>query len=155
MKTLRNILDEGGGVLHVLQRTATVSDAASLMEKHNVGIVAVLDGQKLVGVVSERDIVRRVVRPARDPSSTPLQEVMTTNVVVSQEDEDCRVAMRKLDQANIRHLPVVRGDLVISMLSIRDLIRVDMERLDEEIKFLHAYLYQVPPDPGHGSEGRK
>ena len=156
MRTLRNILDDGGGVLYTLQQTATVTDAATLMEKHNVGIVAVLDGQKLVGVVSERDIVRRVVGPHRDPSGTRLQEIMTTNVVVSPEDEDYRSAIRKLDHANIRHLPVVRGDLVVSMLSIRDLIRVDMERMDEEIKFLHAYLYQVPPpDPGAGGQGKK
>jgi predicted transcriptional regulator len=53
-------LDAGGGVLYVLQHGASVADAARLMEEHNVGIVAVLDGQKLVGVVSERDIVRRI-----------------------------------------------------------------------------------------------
>jgi len=146
MTTLRSILDAGGGVLYALQRGALVAEAAALMDEHNVGIVAILDGQKLVGVVSERDIVRRVVRPRRDPAATTLGEVMTTDLVVAYEDEDYRVAMRKLDQANIRHLPVVRGDLIVSMLSIRDLLRVDMERLGEEIKFLHAYLYQVPPD---------
>jgi CBS domain-containing protein len=154
MTTLRSILDAGGGVLYALQRGATVADAATLMEDHNVGIVAVLDGQKLVGVVSERDIVRRVVRPRRDPATTTLADVMTTDLVVAHEEEDYRAALRKLDQANIRHLPVVRGDLIVSMLSIRDLIRVDMERMGEEIKFLHAYLYQVPPEVAGGSGPR-
>ncbi len=150
MKTLRDILGEGGGVLFVLQKTATVADAAGLMAEKNVGIVAVLDGQKLVGVVSERDIVRRVVHKGRAPAATALADVMTTNLVVSQENEDYRTAIRKLDHANIRHLPVVRGDVIISMLSIRDLIRVDMDRITEEIKFLHAYLYQVPPGVAGG-----
>jgi CBS domain-containing protein len=146
MKRLRDILGAGGGVLFVLQQEATVADAAELMEEKNVGIVAVLAGKKLVGVVSERDIVRRVVRQRRDPSTTPLEEVMTTNLVVSDETEDYRAAIRKLDQANIRHLPVIRGEVVVSMLSVRDLMRVDMERLGEEIKFLQAYLYEIPPD---------
>jgi len=154
MTTLRDILGAGGGVLYMLQRGASVADAAMLMEDHNVGIVAVLDGQKLVGVVSERDIVRRVVRPRRDPVSTTLAEVMTTSLVVAHEDEDYRAALRKLDQANIRHLPVVRGDLIVSMLSIRDLIRVDMERLGEEIKYLHAYLHQVPPELAGASRAK-
>ena len=145
MKTLRDIIGGGGGVLFVLQHSASVADAARLMDERNVGIVAVLDGQKLVGLVSERDIVRRVVRQRRDAGATKLSDVMTTDLVVSSEDEDYRSAIRKLDHANIRHLPVVRGELIISMLSIRDLIRVDMERISEEIKFLHAYLYQVPP----------
>ncbi|TMA81777.1 MAG: CBS domain-containing protein [Deltaproteobacteria bacterium] len=52
--------------------------------------------------------------------------------------------MRKIDQANIRHLPIVKGDRLVSMLSIRDLMRVDMERMTEEIAYLHEYLYQVP-----------
>jgi CBS domain-containing protein len=146
MKKLRDILGAGGGVLVVLQKTATVQDAARVMADRNVGIVAVLDGKKLVGLVSERDIVRRIVGRQRDAAATALGEIMTTNLVVAGEDDDYRAAIRKLDHANVRHLPVVRGDLIISMLSIRDLMRVDMERLDEEISFLHAYLYQVPPD---------
>ena len=145
MKTLRDILAEGGGVLFTLRQDATAAEAARLMSEENVGIVAVLDGSQLVGVVSERDIVRRVVYAGRDPQTTRLSDVMTKNLVVSDESEDYRSAIRKLDHANIRHLPVVRGGLIVSMLSIRDLMRVDMERMDEEIKFLHAYLYQVPP----------
>jgi signal-transduction protein with cAMP-binding, CBS, and nucleotidyltransferase domain len=54
--------------------------------------------------------------------------------------------MRRIDQANIRHLPIVRGKQVISMLSIRDLMRVDMQRMDEELRFLQEYLYTVPPE---------
>jgi predicted transcriptional regulator len=69
---------------------------------------------------------------------------MTTDIVVATPDEDYQVAMRKMDQANIRHLPVVDGDRMIAMLSIRDLMRVDMARLTEEIRYLHEYIYQVP-----------
>jgi CBS domain-containing protein len=151
MKKLREILREG--FLFVLQKDATVSDAARLMAKENVGIVAVLEGVKFVGVCSERDIVRRVIDRGLDPKRTPLGEVMTKDVIVASEDDDYQSAIRKMDQANIRHLPIVRDDIIVSMLSIRDLMRVDMQRMDDEIKFLHAYLYEVPPEvAGRGRE---
>ena len=107
-------------------------------------LVAVLDGARLVGVFSERDVVRRVVNRGRDPETTPVENVMTCEIVVASEDEDYQSAMRKIDQANIRHLPIVAGDRLVSMLSIRDLMRVDMARMSEEIASLHEYLYQVP-----------
>jgi predicted transcriptional regulator len=72
-------------------------------------------------------------------------DVMTKDLVVAQADDDYHSAMRAVDHANIRHLPVVSGDHLLSMLSIRDLIRVDLEDKGEEIRTLHEYLYQVPP----------
>jgi len=71
---------------------------------------------------------------------------MTASLVIAQADEDYQSAMRKMDQANIRHLPVVSEGRLLSMISIRDLIRVNLEEKDEEIRYLHEYLYQVPPD---------
>lgn len=142
MTKLRDIMREG--FIFAVQRDATVSDAARVMEKHNVGIVCVLDGEQLVGVFSERDVVRRVVNRGRSPDHTLVGEVMTHEIVVGDADEEYQVAMHKIDQANIRHLPIVSGDRLVSMLSIRDLMRVDMARLTEEIRYLQEYLYQVP-----------
>ncbi len=142
MKTLKEIMREG--FIFAVQRAAPVSVAARVMETHNVGIVAVVDGDRLVGVFSERDVVRRVLNRGRDPEMTPVEMVMTRDLVVASEDEDYQSAMRKVDQANIRHLPIVKGDRLVSMLSIRDLMRVDMARMSEEIAYLHEYLYQVP-----------
>jgi CBS domain-containing protein len=143
MTRLREIMREG--FIFGLQRTATVAEAAAMMAKNNVGIVCVLEGERLVGVFSERDVVRRIVVPGLDPRQTPLGEVMTTELLVADEGEDYQSAMRKMDRANIRHLPVVRGGRVASMLSIRDLMRVDLQHMGEEIQFMREYLYQVPP----------
>lgn len=142
MKTLREVMREG--FIFALQRAASVAQAAQMMETHNIGIVAVLDGERLVGVFSERDVVRRVLNQGRDPLQTPVGDAMTTNIVVATPDENYQDAMRKMDHANIRHLPVVEDGRMISMLSIRDLMRVDMARLTEEIRYLHEYIYQVP-----------
>lgn len=151
MKTLRDIMRYG--FLFLVQRTATVAEAVQAMATHNVGIVAVVEGDKLVGVFSERDVVRRVVAKGLDPNRTPVEQVMTTELVVAEAEMDYQSAIRKMDQANIRHLPVVSGGHLVSMLSIRDLIRVDMQDKGEELQYLRAYLYQIPPDlppPGPG-----
>ena len=73
-------------------------------------------------------------------------DVMTTRLVVGDPDEDWQAAMRKMDQANIRHLPVVSGGRLLSMLSIRDLMRVDMIDKGQELEYLRAYLYQIPSE---------
>jgi len=142
VKTLQEIMRRG--FIFALQRTSAVAEAAQMMETHNVGIVAILDGERLVGVFSERDVVRRVLNRGRDPLTTALGDVMTKNIVVASPDDDYQSAMRTMDQSNIRHLPVVDGDRMVSMLSIRDLMRVDMQRMTEEIRYLHEYIYQVP-----------
>jgi CBS domain-containing protein len=142
MKTLRDIMRPG--FLFALQRDATVKVATEVMTARNIGIVIVLEGDRLVGVFSERDVVRRVVNRGLDPARTPVGEVMTSQLVVGHPDDDYQSAMRKMDQANIRHLLVVDGREMLSMISIRDLIRVDMDDKGEEIRYLREYLYQVP-----------
>jgi CBS domain-containing protein len=146
MKTLREIMRPE--FLFTVQRGATVRDAVQVMTANNVGIVLVLEGERLVGVFSERDVVRRVVDRGLDPARTPVGDVMTTQLVVGDPDEDYQSAIRKMDQANIRHLLVVKGSEMLSMISIRDLIRVDMQDKGEEIRYLREYLYQVPAEVG-------
>jgi CBS domain-containing protein len=144
MKKLRDIMRYG--FLFTVQRGVIVADAVRMMATHNVGIVAVLEGDRLIGVFSERDVVRRVVDRGLNPTRTPVGDVMTTEIVVADADEDYQSAIRKMDQANIRHLPVVSEGRLLSMISIRDLLRVDMQDKGEEIRYLREYLYQVPPD---------
>ena len=144
MKTLREIMRPG--FLFVVRRWAPVREAVQVMTANNVGIVLVLEGERLVGVFSERDVVRRVVDRGLDPDHTPVGDVMTSQIVVGDPDEDYQSAIRKMDQANIRHLLVVKGEQMLSMISIRDLIRVDMQDKGEEIRYLREYLYQVPTE---------
>ena len=149
MRKLREIMR--AGFLFMVQRDATVREAVQVMTDNNVGIVLVLEGERLVGVFSERDVVRRVVDRGLDPDRTSVGDVMTTEIVVGDPDEDYQSAMRKMDQASIRHLLVVKGAEMLSMISIRDLIRVDMQDKGEEIRFLREYLYQVPQAPARMS----
>src|SRR5512136_335405 len=116
MKRLREIMREG--FLFAVRKHATVAEAARTMAEKNVGIVVVLEEDRLVGVFSERDAVRRVIDKGLDPRQTMVEHVMTKDLVVAEETEDYQSAMRTMDQANIRHLPIVRGSQVVSMLSI-------------------------------------
>jgi len=145
MKKLRDIMRPG--FMTTVRRDATVLEASRTMAAHNVGIVAVLDDEQLVGLFSERDVVRRVVDRGLDPARTLVGEVMTTELVVADPDEDYRSAMRTMDEANIRHLPVVSAGRLLSMLSIRDLMRVEIGDQGEELQYLHAYLYHPSPTP--------
>lgn len=150
MKTLRDIMREG--FLFAVRGNATVTEAVRTMSEQNVGIVAVLEDDRLIGVFSERDVVRRVIDRGLDPRATEVGQVMTRDLVIADESENYQTAMRTMDQANIRHLPVVRGGQLVSMLSIRDLMRVDMQRMGEELRSLQEYLYTVPPSTWEESQ---
>ena len=149
MRTLREIMQRD--FLVSVQLTAPVAEAVREMTDHNVGIVAVLDGDMLAGVFSERDVTRRVVARGLDPATTPVKDVMTHEIVVAEPDEDYQSAMRKMDRANIRHLPVVSEGHLLSMISIRDLMRVEMDHKDQEMRYLHEYLYQISGGGGSPS----
>jgi CBS domain-containing protein len=142
MKTLRDIMRSG--FLFTVQKNGMVSEAVRLMADHNVGIVIVLDGSQLAGVFSERDVVRRVLHQGLDPASTPLGEVMTGSVITGDAEMDYESAMRAMDEAGIRHLLVTSGSKMLSMISVRDLMRAAIQERDEEVQHLREYLYQVP-----------
>ena len=148
MKTLRDFMRSG--FLFIVQKKAMVSEAVRLMADHNVGIVIVLDGSRPAGVFSERDVVRRVLHEGRDPARTPLGEVMTGSVITGDAEMDYESAMRAMDEAGIRHLPVTSGSRMLSMISVRDLMRAAIRDREEEVQHLRECLYQVPagsPEP--------
>ena len=142
MKTIREVMRHS--FLLRVPRHAPVLHAVRAMSHHNVGIVAVVDGPLLVGVFSERDVVRRVVGHGLDPETTHVGDVMTTDVICASADDDVQTAMRRMDEANIRHLPIVADGHVVSMLSIRDLMRTEIVDAETELAHLRAYLWQVP-----------
>lgn len=141
MKTLADIMIEG--FVTSVGRHATVAEACAAMGESNAGIVAIEDDGHLVGLFSERDVVRRVVNEGENPATTPVENVMTTKIVVAAPTDDVESAVRKMDSANIRHLPVVEDGHLVSMLSIRDLMRVNLHERDEEIHYLYEYMYLV------------
>jgi len=126
----------------------TVREAARYMSERRVGAVAVLEGDRLSGVLSERDIMSRVVARGLDPDAVKVGEVMTRDLVVASASDSNEDGVRKMKQAGCRHLPVIQGDRFLGMVSLRDLLQVDLSEKDEEIRLLNAYIHYVPPGSG-------
>jgi signal-transduction protein with cAMP-binding, CBS, and nucleotidyltransferase domain len=87
----------------------------------------------------------RVIVPGRDPRTTAVGEVMTRDVVTASLEDHVDFCLEKMQRAGCRHLPIVAGGRVISMISMRDLLRDELQEQDEEIQHLKAYLHQSPP----------
>ena len=147
MKTVGAIV-AGREVYHV-RVEQTVREVARYMSERRVGAVAVLEGTRLAGILSERDIMSRVVARGLDPDITRVGEVMTKDLVVAHGNESHEDGARKMKQVGSRHLPVVEGDRLVGMVSLRDLLQVDLTEKDEEIRWLNAYIHFIPP----GREG--
>ena len=109
-----------------------------------IGAIPILEDDELVGIFSERDLMTRVVVARRDPSLTPVREVMTHQVVTATPEESVDFCLEKMSQSGCRHLPVLVGGKVIAMISMRDLLADELHEQEAEIQNLRAYLHQTP-----------
>lgn len=126
-----------------MKATASVMEAAQFMAERRIGAVCVLDDEgKLIGVFSERDILNRVVVPRQDPATLKLGDVASPLRAVISCDETPHQALERMELIGTRHLPVVDGEKWVGMLSIRDLLRVELSEQGDELKLLHEYIQQ-------------
>lgn len=124
-----------------MNSSATVQEAAEFMATRNIGAVCVVDDDgKLLGVFSERDVLRRVVVQQRDPRGVKVGEVTSDLRAVIRCDETPHQALERMELIGTRHLPVVDGERWVGMLSMRDLMRVELSEQGDEIKLLHEYI---------------
>lgn len=124
-----------------MSASATVMAAAEFMASRKIGAVCVMDDEgRLMGVFSERDLLNRVVVPRRDPSTLRLGDVTSELRAVIRCDETPHQALDLMEQIGSRHLPVVDGEKWVGMLSMRDLLRVELSEQGDEIKLLHEYI---------------
>ncbi len=118
----------------------TVAEVARKMADLHVGAILVLNGEQVKGVFSERDLMKRVVLCRLDPELTAVKDVMTTQVVSIDELATIEEAMEAMRANSCRHLPVMRANIVVGFLSMRDLIYYDLERKTEELHHMRAYV---------------
>ena len=138
MATIRDLLSNR--TIRYVQPDQTVFEAANYMVQCNVGAVPVLEGPKLVGIFSERDIMKRVVSEARDPMTTRISEVMTTGVHSVAPSATCHDAMAMMQEYAVRHLPVCDGATLVGFLSLRDLLHQKVDESVGEAETLRAYI---------------
>lgn len=142
MGTVKQLLREKGQSIQSLPADASVLDAAKVMNRKRIGSVLVLEGDRLTGIFTERDVLTRVVATQLDPAQTRIGEVMTTAVAVGAPDttlDEVRALMR---EKRIRHLPILAGRQVVGMISIGDLNRAEQRTQQETIRYLEMFMYQ-------------
>lgn len=117
-----------------------VIDAIQILADKNIGAVVVVEGEKLVGIFSERDYVRKGIIQGRKAKSTPVSEVMTANVFTVSPRMDIANCMQLFSEKHIRHLPVVLEGKVMGVLSISDIVNAIINEQASRIEFLEKYL---------------
>jgi CBS domain-containing protein len=122
-----------------------VLDVAQAMVDRNIGAVPVLRDGLLVGIFSERDLMRRVVVEGRDPRDTRVSEVMTEDPLTVGPHEDPQTCMLLMRRHGFRHLPVCDGNKLLGLVSLRDLMLHDLNEKDHEVRMMRAYI-QAPPE---------
>jgi len=127
--------------LHTITADQTVLEAAREMVAHNIGAIPVLRDGELVGIFSERDIMKRVVAEGRDPARTRVSEVMTANPLTVDMRESIEQCMVLMKQHSFRHLPICDGKKLKAIVSLRDILLRDLTEKDEEVRMMRAYIH--------------
>jgi CBS domain-containing protein len=122
----------------------TVLEIAGLMVEHNIGAVPVLDDGRLVGIFSERDLMRRVVVTGKDAARTPVSQVMTEDPLTVAPNDSLETCMTLMKRHGFRHLPVCAGREVKGVISLRDILLHNLDEKDDEVRMMRAYLHSSP-----------
>ena len=141
MPNAQSILEKKGADVATVDRKTTVLDAAKTMNQRRIGAVVVTDGDRVVGIFTERDILNRIVAAGKDPKTTRIEEVMTSPMACCRRDTplaDCKAVM---SQKRIRHLPVVEDGKLFGLISAGDILANEVADQQATIEYLHEYLY--------------
>ena len=122
----------------------TVLETVRTMVEHAIGAVPVVHNGKLMGIFSERDLMKRVVAEGLDPRSTCLAEVMTDDPVTVNMNEDLENCMTLMRRHSFRHLPVCHNGQLVGIVSLRDILLHDLNEKDDEVRMMRAYIHSVP-----------
>lgn len=138
---VEHILRIKGRDIHGVPESASVADAVDVMNVHHIGAVVVLDGGALHGILSERDVLHRVIGEGRSPRDTFVHEVMTRKLWTVAPDTSIPEAMALISQMRCRHIPVMDGDALVGLISIGDLTAWMVRELKMEIIDLACYIH--------------
>jgi CBS domain-containing protein len=142
MPIVQDVLSVKGEQVHSVSPTTRVLDAIQKMNQHKIGAVLVMHEGQVVGVFTERDVLRRVVGEQRQPAETTVAEVMTENVICCQLTTDLDDISTIMKQKKIRHIPVCdEGGKLHGMVSIGDLNAYHASNQEAQIHFLSEYIY--------------
>jgi CBS domain-containing protein len=140
MKTVREILAAKGGDVWSISPDATVFDALKEMADNDVGALVVLDGEKVAGVLSERDYARKVILHGRSSKDLQVKEIMSSKVYFVNPEQNIEDCMALFTNKRVRHLPVMESNKLTGIISIGDVVKATIAEHEYTIKHLENYI---------------
>lgn len=141
MITIQDILNEKGSRVYSVNSDKTVYESLEKMAAHNVGAVLIMDGDKLAGIFTERDYMKKIVLQNRASATTAITDVMTPNPVCVTPKDSVENGLAIITQKRLRHLPVIDDGKVVGIVSIGDLVKKKISDLNATIKTLNDYIH--------------
>jgi CBS domain-containing protein len=140
MKRIQTLLKKKGYDVWRIAPDASVYDAIHLMAEKGVGALIVMDGPKLVGVISERDYARKIILEGRSSENTKISEIMSTEVITVGPDSRIEECMAMMTERRVRHLPVLDGDELLGVISLGDLVKYIIAEQQFVIEQMERYI---------------
>jgi CBS domain-containing protein len=144
MITVGQILSEKGNSVWSVSPETYVVDALKEMAARDVGALLVMDHERLLGIVSERDHARKVGAAGRSPSETSVKEIMSTDLVTVHPPQAIGQCMTLMTERHVRHLPVLETGRVVGVISIGDVVKAVISEQEETIRQLEKYIHGIP-----------
>ena len=142
MATVKTVLLGKGPQVHTISSGATVAQAVEKMNQLSIGALVVKEGGQVVGIFTERDVLRRVVGEGRQPADTMVAEVMTTDIVCCRPDHDVDEVGAMMKDRRVRHVPVIDGEHeLVGLISMGDVNACHASNQASQIEFLNEYIY--------------
>ncbi len=138
--SIRQLLDKKGYHIHSVSPDSMVFDAIKLMSEVKVGALLVMDNNKLVGILSERDYTRKVILQNRSSRDTPVRNIMTSKVLYVSPEQSIEECMVIMSAHHIRHIPVMENDTPVGMLSVMDIMKNIISEKEFIIEQLENYI---------------
>ena len=138
--TIGTILHHKGSAVWTISAKATVFEAIELLAAKNIGALPVMEGDRLIGIFSERDYTRKIALEGKSSKSTPVREIISTAVIAVTPHHTIEDAMRLMTEKRIRHLPVMDGDKMVGFVSIGDMVNWIISAQSATIDQMKSYL---------------
>ena len=143
MSTVKDLLARKGTAVISVAPEQTVLDAAHVMNEKGIGGVVVMTGAKLIGIFTERDIMRRVVAASRDPATTLISDVMTADPMTITAEMQVAVCRAMMSARRIRHLPVVHDGGLVGVVTSGDVLAFEVVQAEAQIEQLEKYVFDT------------
>ncbi|MFH1908064.1 MAG: CBS domain-containing protein [Chloroflexota bacterium] len=143
MKTINQVLKEKGSEIWATAPNKMVIDALQVMADKDIGALLVMDGEKLVGIFSERDYARKVILKGKSSKELAVREVMSSHIYYITPDITCEQALDLMTQKRVRHLPVLDGNKLIGVVSIGDLVKAVIAYQKQVINRLEKHILET------------